>query len=513
MAIRLQIVIAILMLTGSGCSKPEKAAPKAHLRPEVKVVNVEKRTIVRSTEQPGFIEAYEQTSIYPKVAGFIDKWNVDIGDSITEGRVLAHLDVPDLIAKYEEKKAEVALDEVRITVAEEFVKVAKENLQTASAQVKVARANLGTFEAEVAFTKSDFDRIDLLVKDKAVDKVLWDVKRKARDTSIASLEAAKAGVEVAEAAERARKADVDKAQVDVEAARGKSKVSQATEKRLAAMVGYTYIRAPYDGIVIARNVNKGDFAQPAAGDPSAQRDNPAATRASSSPLYVVARIDKVRIFLDVPEMEANGIQPGSQAHVKIEAVDNMAFPAEVTRTSWALNAKSRTLRAEIDIDNPMATNPYPNKALPVLGARILGLMGSQLLGQGPVLASSALIAGSPATGRILPNMYAYGRVELKRVDVWAIPLQSVFQLGNQNYCYVLEDGKAVKLPVQLGIDDGNWVEVVKKHSGGKWVPCGGKERIVVGELSQLSDSEPVRQELSATPRIETPWLGRSPGCP
>jgi hypothetical protein len=51
-------------------------------------------------------------------------------------------------------------------------------------------------------------------------------------------------------------------------------------------------------------------------------------------------------------------------------------------------------------------------------------------------------------------MYAYGTVELSRVGVWAVPLQAMFQLGNQDYCYVLEEGKAVQLAVQVGIDDG-----------------------------------------------------------
>jgi HlyD family secretion protein len=498
MRIRLPFFIAFFLLSSFGCSKPEKSAPKAHMKPEVKVANMEKRTIVRTTEQPGFIEAYEQTAIYPKIAGFIDKWNVDIGDAITKDMVLAHLDVPDLVEQWNEKKAEVKLDAVRITVAEEFVKVAKENLKTASAQVKEAHANLGSFEADVAFTKSDFDRIDALVKDNAVDKVVYDVKRKARDTSIAKLEAAKAGVEVAEATERARKADVEKAQVDVDAARSKLKVAEATEKRLAAMVGYTNIRAPYDGIVVTRNVNTGDFAQPAAGDPSASRNNPGMS-AGSHPLYSVARIDKVRIFLDVPEMEANGIQPGSKAHIKIEAVDNMEFSAEVTRTSWALTAKSRTLRAEIDIDNPMVAARYSKHALPAVAASTLGLMASPLE-QSPFVAVSALFAKNPTIGWILPNMYAYGRVELKRVNVWAIPLQSTFELGNQMYCYVHEDGKAVKLPVRLGIDDGDWVEVIQKRSGDTWVPCSGKEQVLVGELSQLSDGEAVREDTSATPK-------------
>ena len=144
----------------------------------------------------------------------------------------------------------------------------------------------------------------------------------------------------------ARKADVDKAQVDVESAHGRLNVAKATAN---AWLPWSVTR-PSSPLMTELSwpatSTRATFAQPAAGDPSAQRDNPAAARASSSPLYVVARIDKVRIFLDVPEMEANGIQPGSKAHVKIEALDNMEFSAEVTRTSWALNAKSRTLRGD-----------------------------------------------------------------------------------------------------------------------------------------------------------------------
>ena len=219
------------------------------------------------------------------------------------------------------------------------------------------------------------------------------------------------------------------------------------------MVGHTWaIRAPYDGIVLTRNVNSGDFIQPAGGDLSGPRSNQDMARPRSNPLYVVARIDKVRIFLDVPEMEAKGILPGSKAYVSIEAADNLEFPAAVTRTSWALNAKSRTLRAEIDIPNP--------------------------------------------GGRILPNMYAYGTVELTRVNVLAVPLQAVFQLGNQSCCYALEDGKAVQLPVQLGIDDGTWVEVTKKRIKGEWSSFNGAEQILVGNLSQLSNGEPVRVHAS-----------------
>ena len=125
------------------------------------------------------------------------------------------------------------------------------------------------------------------------------------------------------------------------------------------------------------------------------------------------------------------------------------FSAQVTRTSWALSANARTLRAEIDIPNP--------------------------------------------GGMILPNMYAFGTVELVRTDVWAIPLRAVIQIGNENCCYVLDDGKSVEVPVQLGIDDGAWVEVTRKHMKKKgWMPLDGTEQVLVGDLTQLADGQPVR---------------------
>ena len=91
-------------------------------------------------------------------------------------------------------------------------------------------------------------------------------------------------------------------------------------------------------------------------------------------------------------------------------------------------------------------------------------------------------------------MYAYGTVEVKRANVWAIPLEAVTQLGNQRCCYVYDEknGKAVQLPVQLGIDDGVWVEVTKKRSGDRWLPFDGSEQVLIGELSQLSNGATVR---------------------
>ena len=82
------------------------------------------RTIVRVVGQPSFIEAYERTSIYPKLTAYIEKWIVDIGDKVKKDQVLATLFVPELVEDYETKKATVELDKERIELARKMVEVA-----------------------------------------------------------------------------------------------------------------------------------------------------------------------------------------------------------------------------------------------------------------------------------------------------------------------------------------------------------------------------------------------------
>ncbi len=274
---------------------------------------------------------------------------------------------------------------------------------------------------------------------------MLDESKKQLQANIAARDAARATVQTAEANEGARKAEADKAQADVFAARAKAKVARAAEQRLTALLSYTRMTAPYDGIVVDRNANTGDYVQP--GEQSGSR---------GKPVYVVARTDKVRVYVDVPEMDANLVSVGTKAKVQVQALDDAEIEAAVTRTSWALHPQIRTLRAEIDLPNSRAL--------------------------------------------LLPGMYAYGRLFLERRNVRALPLDTVIQIGNVDCCYLYDNGKAVQTPVQTGINDGKWIEVIKKQANGDSVPFTGTEEVIQGDLSELSDGLAVQVIGAATPK-------------
>src|SRR5262249_40085406 len=202
-----------------------------------------------------------------------------------------------------------------------------------------------------------------------------------------------------------------KAEVDVSVARADLAVAESEAKRIEAWVGYITLPAPYDGVIVARNANTGDFVVPSAGDPTAMQRAPyLAPGGQAAPIYVVDRTDVVRIFVDIPEQDANYVQIGTKASVIARAYRDAPIPGSVTRTSWALNVTSRTLRAEIDLPNP----------------------GSQLL----------------------PGMYAYAKLTIDRDDVRALPVSALTHTGERTYCWTYEDGRAVRNEVRTGVSDG-----------------------------------------------------------
>ncbi len=349
------------------------------------------------------------------------------------------------------------LDRERVALAKEVVEVAKANVAAAEARLAEAEAILDKYQAEVDRWDTQVKRLTREVAQTVVaPRILFESTNQLK-SSIAALDKAKATIKRAKAELLGAQARLEKAQVDVRVAEATLKVAENEEKYAKAWVDYLTLNAPFPGVISARNANTFDFVQPTTGDPTAYYLSPdVSPSGAAAPIYVVDRLDIVRIFLDIQERDANFVKIGTKASVLARAYRDTELPATVTRTSWALNMKSRTLRAEVDLSNP--------------------------------------------EGQLLPGMYAYVKVIIERPDVQALPLKALVHSGERTFCWLYESGKAVRTEVETGVSDDKWIEVSNRRppvppeapsDSVPWTPIDGTEQVILGDLSALTDGAPV----------------------
>ena len=260
-----------------------------------------RKTLRVESVQPGWIEAFEQTPLFVKLPAYVEKLYVDIGDRVEEGKPVADLWIPELQDEVRQKEAMVVYAKAGVQQAAAAVRAAEKAVDTAEARVGEARA--GTIRATGLYErwKSEHARIVELEASRNVDRQLVDETQNELSAADAGRAEAEARVASAEATLVERKVGVEKAKADLALAQAGVSNAEADLARSNSLLNYTHVHTPYTGIVVQRNIDRGDFVQPA-------------TMATAKPLFVVARSDVVRIFVDVPEMDASRIEavaPGS----------------------------------------------------------------------------------------------------------------------------------------------------------------------------------------------------------
>ncbi len=386
-----------------------------------------KKNIKLTTTQPGRIVAYEETAITSKLSGFVETVLVDIGDTVQKDQILMRLSIPEMADEARQKEALLAQAEAEVRQAESSVRAAKAFLETADAGIEEAGAGKGRVVAEVERAKSEHARIQKLAASGTVTNKLADeMLSQLRAAESAGLEI-DAKVKSAEAAHRQAAANIEKAQADVGAAQARLSVAQANLGHVRTMMGYLEIKSPFDGVVVQRAVDTGRFVQPA--------------QNNALPLLVVAQTDKVRVCVEVPEMESSAVDAGKKgdgAIISIQSLGKKTIEGRVSRTAWGLDASNRSLRVEIDLPN---------------------------------------------TDRLLrPGMYASVTITLdQRNDVVALPLTAIIRKEEANSCCIVKDNKIEIRPVVLGLRSGPEVEILSGVQPGEIVVMARGEGLVEGQ--------------------------------
>ncbi len=232
---------------------------------------------------------YFRANLGTTATGWVDALHADIGSRVKKGELLAVVNAPELTAASEARAAEARAAKQKIAQAESV---------------------LHSSEALAAAALSEFTRISSLAES-------GTVTYKARDEAQARLDSAKARVGEAQAGMIAAEADALAAE------------ARATEA--AAALAYTKITAPFDGIVVERHAELGDFLGPSSG-----RDK----------LFVIEQIDPLRIRIQIPEHAAALASVGDAATLRIAGQE---IAAKLDRVSGSLDPSTKTMTAEVDV--------------------------------------------------------------------------------------------------------------------------------------------------------------------
>jgi RND family efflux transporter MFP subunit len=425
------LAIAAAAAVAAGCDRPSAGKTDHSAQPvmRVDVVKPERHTVQRSVSEPGQLEAYETTPIHANIAGYVRTVNTNIGSEIKKGQVLAELDVPELEAEVKQKVAAVDQAQAKKAQAEAAVKVAQAAVTSSEAKLVEIQAAVKRANADLRWRQLEDRRVEQLFKEGAQTGTLLDETHDKLLSAEAALDEVRAKVRSAEAAVVESRALLDQARSDVLAAASSVEVARADARRVEAMLGYTKIEAPYDGVITRRNVDTGHLTRPGSEAP---------------PMFVAARSDVVTIVVDIPETYSTDVNKGDRATVKLQAIKGLNVEGTVTRTAWALDSKTRTIRTEIDIPNP--------------------------------------------GGKLRPGLYAYATVIVEEhMDVLTLPTTAVVQDKEQSHCVVVSENKAVRKPIALGLSDGTRTEVVSGLEGSELVVKANATSLMDGQAVQVQD--------------------------
>jgi len=224
------------------------------------------------------------------------------------------------------------------------------------------------------------------------------------------------------------------AQQDVDNAVGAYAANQAivdadmaNVRHYEALVSFENVYAPFDGVITARNTDIGDLI------------NSGSSTSPRTDLFDISQTRTLRVYVNVPEEYSQGIKPGKTgADITLAEFPGKKFPGKLARTSEALNATTRTLLTEVDLDNPGAT----------------------------------LMSGS------------YAEVHLQisgQHSIFLLPVSSLIFRGEKLQVGVVRDGKVVLTDVTSGHDFGDQIEVVAGLTADDQVIANPPDSLVSGQ--------------------------------
>ena len=228
--------------------------------------------------------------------------------------------------------------------------------------------------------------------------------------------------------------ETDEKSGDLSAKKAMVDASASAVHRLEDLQSYEKVTAPFDGVITARNTDVGALIQ-------------ATGSAAGKELFHLAATDQLRVFVNVPEVYARAARAGVQASLQLTEFPGRNFVGTIVRNANAIDSASRTLLVEVDVSNP--------------------------------------------TGELLPGAYVQVHLKLpgKTSRGLTIPVGSMLFRSEGLRVGVVRDGVAQLIPITVGRDYGNEVEVVSGLKSQDQLIANPADSLVSGESVRIANPE------------------------
>jgi RND family efflux transporter MFP subunit len=374
------IALLVLLLAAGGwwLSRPGAAEVRTALAREVEVGG--QQTVLNAS---GYVTARRQATVSSKFTGKVVEVLIEEGMEVEEGQVLARLDASNISTE----------------------------LRLAEAQLVAARSNVEETRVRVAEAELDLERIESLVSGGVTSQAELDAARAEVDSLRARLESQRRAVEVAE-----RTVAVSRQRLDD-----------------------TIIRAPFAGVVVAKNAQPGEMISPAAAGGGFTRTG----------IGTVVDMDSLEIEVDVNEAYINRVTPGQQVEATLDSYPDWQIPSTVIAIIPTADRQKATVQVRIGFE--------------ALDPRILPDMGVKVAFQS---------VEEETTGRAAV----------------VVPRRALRQDGGQDVVFVVQNEKVERRAVTLGESEGEEALIVSGLAVG--------ERVVFEGPTDLADGDSVKEMTS-----------------
>lgn len=435
-------LVVVMLVAGliSGCSSASSnAATNADAPPTTVDVTTEAaviKPIPTYIEATGSLASDAQTDVAPNVSGKIVEVNFDIGSYVNQGDVLVRLDPRDGQIRVEQARAQVEQQRQAVNQANANAEQALANLRQTQARLGVRDgevfqikdfSQVKSITAQLELAEKELRRAERLLETGDVSKSIYDQRKSQRDALIGQLDEARSNAAVAiKAIDTAREA-YNVAKAAAATANASIATLQAQVAAAEKSVTDTIVRAPISGFVSEKNSDVGEYISP---------------NTPNSKLATIVRTSTLRMRIDIPEATVGKVATGQGISLQTSSYPDRSFAGTIVRIAPNVNPTARTLTVEAEVQN--------------------------------------------IDGLLKPGQFATVRItQSKPEPAVVIPARAVKTAGDINSVFVIKEGIAREQFVQLGLLEGEMIQIKSGLIDG--------DRVAVTNIDQLRDGILVRQ--------------------